>query len=499
MADGGIQLVEVRAGNSPRTLMELKPGASVNPTSVGRTGMWNIDAPGILDVHAYLYFDGQALFVQSADPSNPAKGNGKAIATNWQQMEIPCTIELGKARLVYRTLETLDDDDNDKTMARPMGLPLPPPPGGGGVPAPPPPQFRPGGGAFANRADDESTRFQPMNNAPAPPPPPRGLGEPEPTIVAPLEDMPQQNVGYAKPLPAAGQPAQPWYPNGPPSGSATTVQQMPQPPQQQYQGYGSVQVASGMPMQQQSGGLGMQQGMNMQQQGMNMQQPGMNMQQPGMQQQGMNMQQPGMNNMQGATQTVQTQQPSTLLDRMKKDWASTPPIRRAMLLMMPVVFILVVMFMRHQEEMQADADEAARQQREAASASAMASADKPPDTTPLPSYTPPIPTYVPPTYSGAPPGSVVGLTPTVAPTPSVVVPPVPTVKPPASAAKLPANIKTTERLAVDAVAGGDFKGAAGYYDQLAAAVPPGDPRHDTYAEAARIMHTKAASPSATAP
>ena len=30
-------------------------------------------APGVLDVHAFMYFDGRALFLQSADPSSPAK------------------------------------------------------------------------------------------------------------------------------------------------------------------------------------------------------------------------------------------------------------------------------------------------------------------------------------------------------------------------------------------------------------------------------------------
>lgn len=460
MADAGIQLLEVRAGNSPRTLMELKPGAPVNPTSVGRTGMWNIDAPGILDVHAYLFFDGNALFVQSADPSNPAKGNGKAIATSWQQMEIPCTIEMGKARLVYRTLETLEDDD-DKTMARPMGG-MPPPPRPGGVPAPPP-QFRPGGGQFAPQKDDESTQYQPL---PAMPPNPRGLGEPEPTIVAPLGmDDTQQPSPYAKPLPAAGQPA--WQ-NGP------QQQQAPTPPQRQYQGYGSVQVA--MPQQQ----LNMQGGMSAP-----MQQPGMNMgalQQP--------MQPMGVQ--QGATQTVTTQQPTSLVDRMKNDWQQMPVPRKILLGLLPLVLILVVVVSEQQSRQQAEADAAARREQiEAASASAMAS--ETPDTPPVPtpSYTPPITTFTTP-----PTGLTITMpTASAAPIASVVIP-VPSAVPSSTAAvkpnTKPTNVKTTERLAVDAVAASDFKTAAGLYDQLAAAVPPQDPRQKTYAEAARIMHHKAA-------
>ncbi len=459
MADAGIQLVEVRAGNSPRTLMELKPGASVNPTSVGRTGMWNIDAPGILDVHAYLYFDGNALFVQSADPSNPAKGNGKAIATSWQQMEIPCTIEMGKARLVYRTLETLDDGDDDKTMARPVGG-IPQGPRPGGVPAPPP-QFRPGGGQFSPPKDDESTQYQPLNQtAPVPPPNPRGLGEPEPTIVAPLGMDDTQQPTYAKPLPAAGQPA--WQNN---------QQMAPAPPQQQYQGYGNVQVA--MPQQQQQMNMQMPQGM----QTAPMQQPGMNMgalQQP--------MQPMGIN--QGSTQVLPTQQPTTLVDRMKKDWQQMPVPRKILLGLLPLVLILVVVGNEQQARQQAEADAIARRERmEAASASAMASEDVP-NTTPVPtpSYTPPITTFSTPTgftnTAPIPPPSVIP-----APPPSSTV-----VRP----NNRPTNVKTTERLAVDAVAASDFKTAAGLYDQLAAAVPPQDPRHTAYAEAARIMHQKAA-------
>src|SRR5208337_4688072 len=105
MADNpGVHIVEIRAGNSQRPVLELRPGTPVQPMSVGRIGMWPVDAPEVLDVHAFLYFDGRALFVQSADAGNPAKGNGQAIGTAWQQLEIPCTIEIGRARLVYRAL-----------------------------------------------------------------------------------------------------------------------------------------------------------------------------------------------------------------------------------------------------------------------------------------------------------------------------------------------------------------------------------------------------------
>lgn len=135
----GVHIVEIRAGQSPRPVLELRPGVVVQPMSIGRVGMWSIDAPGVLDVHAYVYFDGRSLFVQSADPTNPAKGNGQALGATWQQLEIPCTIELGRARLVYRTLDEVDgDDDDDKTVAQAIQ-----------VPRQPAPAFTPNGGAFS--------------------------------------------------------------------------------------------------------------------------------------------------------------------------------------------------------------------------------------------------------------------------------------------------------------------------------------------------------------
>ena len=93
MADNPGSIVEIRAGTSQRPLLELKPGQVVQPMSMGRVGMWPIEAPGVLDVHAYVYFDGNALFIQSADAANPVKGNGQAIGTTWQQYQVMLTIK----------------------------------------------------------------------------------------------------------------------------------------------------------------------------------------------------------------------------------------------------------------------------------------------------------------------------------------------------------------------------------------------------------------------
>ena len=230
----GVQIVEIRAGESPRPVLELRPGVVVQPMSIGRVGMWSIDAPGVLDVHAYVYFDGRALFLQSADAGNPAKGNGQTVGAAWQQLEIPCTIEIGRARLVYRTLDEMDADAEDMTIAQPIQLPqraLQPPPQ-----APPQPQFS-GGGTLSSRKgpDSDATRLAPMPTR-----------EPDPTIVSPLEagGTATPMAGVPKARPAAGMPA--WSTDGSPNSSPTTIGAPPAPPPPQntgYQAFGSVQVA----------------------------------------------------------------------------------------------------------------------------------------------------------------------------------------------------------------------------------------------------------------
>jgi hypothetical protein len=419
--------------------------------------MWSIDAPGILDVHAYVYFDGHSLFVQSADAVNPAKGNGKAIGTGWQQVEIPCTIELGRARLVYRTLESNDEDDEegDKTVARAVPVPA--------RQQQQPQAFRPGGGAFAPAPDEESTRFAPVKGQQLPAPPnPHGLGEPEPTVVAPF-DMEETQRGAPltrKPLPAAGQA--PDYP--PPS--STVAGPVPAPPQQQYQAYGSVQVATSPhyapnlsstlqdpsrmnfpmppPQQQQmqimpgqSGAVPMIQGMP-----------------PGVQQ--------GMQ-----TERVQGPPPITLLDRMKKDWKDTSLPKKVMLLLMPALFAAVVSVQNQKEEREREAalEEAAALASASASASAALAKKVPPPDTSSPVVVTPSSTV---------------------PVISLNTPPQPT------GSTKPGGPKTLERQAADALANNDYKGAADLYDQLSAQVLPQDPKHETYAQAARILRAKAA-------
>ena len=163
MADAG-QVIEIRSGTGEGdpSSMALTPGTVLKPTSVGRSGMWRVDGQGVLDVHGYVYFDGKALFVQSADDKSPVMVNNHRVGTAWTQVHAPSTIALGQTELIYKS-NAKEYEDGDMTVAQPLGA------GGGRAPDSErtraiahPAMFKPNSGEFASRADDESTRFNPV-------------------------------------------------------------------------------------------------------------------------------------------------------------------------------------------------------------------------------------------------------------------------------------------------------------------------------------------------
>ncbi len=426
--------------------------------SIGRVGMWPVEAPGVLDVHAFVYFDGNALFIQSADPSNPVKGNGQAIATSWQQIEIPCTIEIGRARLVYRTVDDMEPADEDKTTVA-QQIPVPPPPRAA-------PQFTANAGAFSNRnqaPDSDATRLQPMGR------------EPDPTVVSPMEAGTPM-AGVPKARPAAGMPAWAVKADTAPNSQPTTIGAPPAPPPPQnmgYQAFGSVQVAvpplpaAPNPMGQTlNSPLGMQQ--QQQQQMMMMQHPGM---QPMMMQPTM----PGTNPMGSgqmmalppgspAAETGRVQQPGELqgFARAKAEWNAMPPIRKIIIGTFPGVLLLVY-FMLFDDEPQQQARRPRPQPSASASVAATTSATSHPTATTTAS-----------TAVVAPTATATSTSTTTAPTTTASAPP------------LPKGKRTLEREAIDLVALGQYGKAADIYDQLAAQHPD----QPVYREAARILRAR---------
>jgi hypothetical protein len=219
------RLLELQRGAGEPAALELRAGVQLPPIGIGANAAWRVAADGILDVHAYIYFDGHALFVQSANDGNPALVNGQPVGRAWTPVDVPCTIALASARLVFRDLDAdlaestvstvstgssgsnddwfpvADDDrtiahrpedsapddedrtiagaepdDEDRTMAAPAPQPrhlrdTPRPAGPDTSPAPPmgepssyhPPPNRPfARGAFASAPDPESTRVNPF-------------------------------------------------------------------------------------------------------------------------------------------------------------------------------------------------------------------------------------------------------------------------------------------------------------------------------------------------
>ena len=122
-------VIEIETGIGEPTFIPLSLGHELQPISVGKKGMWRIESARVLDVHAFVYFDGTSLFLQSADEQNAASVDGYRVGKAWTELHAPCNIEVGAARLRYRSL--IADEDNQPTMMA-HSPPVQMPPGGPG-------------------------------------------------------------------------------------------------------------------------------------------------------------------------------------------------------------------------------------------------------------------------------------------------------------------------------------------------------------------------------
>lgn len=465
MAEGAPQILELRLGRGDPSAVMLDFGVVVDPTSFGTAGMWRIDAPGVLDVHGYFYFDGKSLFVQSADDKAPLMVNKHRVATAWTEVRAPSTIEVGKAELVYRDNGTPSYDDGDATLAA-ATAPLQPRPK---------PAFVPGGGAFVNRADDESTRFAPIDGMPQP---------------ARLPDPLDGNDGIRAPLarPAAGNPAMAF----PPPQMEMSSQPMPMGMQGTPPGMHGMQ---GMPpgMHGMPGHPGMQ-GMPPGMQGM----PG----HPGMQ---------GWNG--GAMPTGgQPTIPGQLgelkgWEKFKAEWRVLPPIRRALYIMAPFVFSAACFLLFFDDPPAAPAAKPVKPSTSASTAGSGSITAGTPSTTGSGSVSAGSSSAAgfAAVAAGSAPTSTVSaggtaaIPSTTTPTPSATAASSTATTPPEipphgnsgpSAPPSPPSKRTMERAAADAWAEGNYPEAAKLYDTLAEA-NPGNP---AYKEASRMLHEKMSAP-----
>ena len=218
-------VIEIETGIGEPAFIPLSMGQELQPISVGKKGMWRIESPRVLDVHAFVYFDGTSLFLQSADEQNAASVDGYRVGKAWTELHAPCMIEVGSARLRYRSL--IAEADNQPTqMAQQPPVQMPPGGPGGSRPgagAPPPPQpgqaarIPPGAQQARMVSSQRPATQQPMNVAPLPTFPkaerpfkPGEFASPpdvdESTRIAPLDSTGGGRIASGShPRPAAGQ------------------------------------------------------------------------------------------------------------------------------------------------------------------------------------------------------------------------------------------------------------------------------------------------------
>ncbi|HEY1692552.1 MAG TPA: hypothetical protein VGG39_10345 [Polyangiaceae bacterium] len=115
-----IFVLEVEGTQGTARMLRFEAGKRVEPITVGTAGQWALVGPGVRDVHAYVAFDGQRLFVQSANPFYAIRVNDVAVTTGWLPVSPPARIAMGGVGLVFAQLES-------PGFAAPAIPPLPPP------------------------------------------------------------------------------------------------------------------------------------------------------------------------------------------------------------------------------------------------------------------------------------------------------------------------------------------------------------------------------------
>lgn len=178
-------VIEIDTGIGEPAFVPLTLGQELQPISVGKKGMWRLESPRVLDVHAFFYFDGKALYLQSADETSPASVDGYPVGKAWTELHAPCRIEVGAARLRFRSLIARAEEDDAAATAAMQRAPVAAPARSGPPPVParsvPPPVPTRSG-----------TPPVPMRSGPPPPPPRPAAGAPPPSDDPPTVMKPER-------------------------------------------------------------------------------------------------------------------------------------------------------------------------------------------------------------------------------------------------------------------------------------------------------------------
>jgi hypothetical protein len=469
----GTHVIEIVGGIGEPGFVPLTMGKESPTLSIGRRAQWRVEGAGILDIHAYAYFDGQALFLQSADANNAACVDGFPVGTSWTEVRPPCTIELGGARLEYREEDSSDDATqaiaNPGLMQPPAMRPATPAPAAGRPPEhgssnvdtrPPPPQAQPTArpfqpGAFSGRQEEdagESTRVAPLDvSSSRAGPRPSGAfgGVQQPTAMSgyPAQQGFQPNPHMMQRV--GSQPGMPMMdPNGYPMQQPIHHQLMQQPIHQPIHQPMGPSGSGGFPMQQpvQSGyapfGSGSVHGAPMS----------------------------GYPDGSFGNPPGQRPQEEDALKKAIADFKAASPVRKLILILFPMAMVAAGMILLGDDPpppKPAKADAGAQAGSVAAMEAGAPTSDMFVPQGPVVPVPLPVPTPTPPTSA-------------VVPTPTPV--------PPTGDAGPGKNLATLERRAIDEVYRGDVAKAAETYEQLARE----QPANPSYAYAAKILREKLA-------
>ncbi|HEX9294659.1 MAG TPA: hypothetical protein VF881_02460 [Polyangiaceae bacterium] len=93
-------VLRLRHGDTATRAIWFRTGEVAKPISIGRQGEWRVDAEGVEDLHAYVQFDGRALWIIGLHPENPPLVDGMPLREEWTEVPSPSVLALGALRIV---------------------------------------------------------------------------------------------------------------------------------------------------------------------------------------------------------------------------------------------------------------------------------------------------------------------------------------------------------------------------------------------------------------
>jgi len=94
-------VIQARRGDASPPAVGLVAGQVVGPLAFGQTASWPVAARGVLPQHGFFYFDGTTLFVRSVDAMLPVRVGDHAVPEDWIPVKAPSRILFGGAELTF--------------------------------------------------------------------------------------------------------------------------------------------------------------------------------------------------------------------------------------------------------------------------------------------------------------------------------------------------------------------------------------------------------------